>query len=324
MRGHHPRGARQRRHGPQLLGHDDSGRGELHGHRRGTGNTPGTWPNTSSGVTTTQTPTAGTGSNTANLVVIGTDLTKAFAPATITAGTVSRLTFTIANGAGTPAQPSLAFTETLPAGVVVAAPANAATTCTGGSVSAAAGGGTIALSGGSFALGDASCTLGVDVTSATAGTYNNLPGNISGLSAGLSASGLSAALTVNAAPALTKAFSPASIASGATSLLTFTITNGAGTPAQSGLAFTDTFPANVVVDATPGVLTNCPAGGGFAAPGFAVTAVAGAGSIAISGASVNAGVASCQVRVNVTASAGQLQQQRGQHAGLAGGLTAAA
>ena len=288
-----------------------------------TSSTPGTLPNTASGVTTAQTPTAGTASGTVNLVVIGTALTKAFSPATITAGTASRLTFTIANGAGNPAQPVLAFTETLPAGVVVASPANASTTCTSGSVSAVAGAGTIALSGGSFAFGDASCIVGVDVTSATAGAYNNLPGNISGLSPGMSAAGVSATLTVNAAPSLTKAFSPVSIAPGSTSLLTFTITNGAGLPAQAGLAFTDTFPANVVVDAAPNVQTNCPAGGGYAAPGFAVTAVAGAGSIAISGASLNAGAASCQVRVNVTANAiGNYNNNATNISALAGGLTA--
>ncbi|MBL0140674.1 MAG: DUF11 domain-containing protein [Betaproteobacteria bacterium] len=288
-----------------------------------TGPTPGTWPNASSGVNTTQTPTAGTASPTVNLVVIGTSLTKVFAPATITAGTVSRLTFTIANGAGNPAQPNLAFTETLPGNVVVATPPNAATTCTGGSVTAPAAGGTIALSGGSFALGDASCIVGVDVTGTVAGTYNNLPGNLSGLSTGLSAAGLTATLIVNTAPALSKAFSPASIAPNGTSLLTFTIANGAGNPAQSGLAYTDTFPANVVIGAAPGVQSNCPAGGAFAAPGFAVTAVAGTGSIAISGASLNAGVASCQVRVNVTATAvGAYNNNAANISGLAGGLTA--
>ena len=281
-------------------------------------------PNATSGVATTQAPAAGAGSAAANLTVVGSTLAKAFSPATITAGTVSRLTFTITNGAGNPAQPGLAFTETLPANVVVASPANAATTCTGGAVAAPAGGTTIALSGAAFALGDATCTLGVDVTSATAGTYNNLPGNISGLSPGLSAAGLAATLTVNASPALTKAFSPVSIAPGATSVLTFTITNGAGSPAQSGLAFTDTFPANVVVAATPDVQSNCPAGGGFAVPAFPVTAVAGTGSIAVSGASLGAGVASCQVRVNVTTSAtGNYNNNASNLSALAGGLTAA-
>ena len=47
-------------------------------------------------------------------------------------------------------------------------------------------------------------------------------------------------------PALTKAFAPATISQGGVSTLTFTLTNGAGNPAQSGINFTDTLPANVV------------------------------------------------------------------------------
>ena len=280
-------------------------------------------PNSTSGVTTTQAPTAGAGSAVANLTVAGADLTKAFSPSTITAGTVSRLAFNIANGAGFPAQPSLAFTETLPAGVVVANPPNAATDCGSGTVGAAAGSGTIALSGGSLAAADAACTVAVDVTSAAAGTYNNLPGNISGLSPGLSAAGLSATLTVNAPSALTKAFLPASIAPGTASVLTFTIANGAGNPAQAGLGFTDTLPAGVVVHASPGVQTNCPTGGALAAPAFSVTAVPGSGVIAVSGASLDAGIASCVVRVSVTATAlGNFNNNASNFSGLAGGITA--
>ncbi|MBK6980974.1 MAG: hypothetical protein IPH30_05335 [Betaproteobacteria bacterium] len=281
-------------------------------------------PNATTGVSTTQVPTAGAGSGVANLTVVGAALTKAFAPAAITAGTVSRLTFTITNGAGNPAQANLAFTETLPAGVAIAAVPNTASTCTGGSVNAPGGGATLALSGASFAAGGTTCTVGVDVTSATPGAYNNLPANISGLSPGLSAAGLSATLTVNAAPALTKAFNPASVAPGAVSTLTFTITNGAGNPAQAGLGFTDTLPGAVVVAATPTVQTNCPAGGGFAAPGFTVTAGAGSGTVAVSGAALNAGVASCEVRVNVTAGVvGNYNNNSSNLGALAGGLTAA-
>ncbi|MBX3673920.1 MAG: DUF11 domain-containing protein [Burkholderiales bacterium] len=281
-------------------------------------------PNSTTGVTSAQAPTAGAGSAVANLTVAGTALTKAFSPATITAGTVSRLTFTIANGAGNPAQPLLAFTETLPAGVTIASPANAATDCAGGAVSATAGGAALSLSGASLAPGDASCTVGVDVTSASAGTYNNLPANITGLSPGLSAAGLSATLTVNASPALTKAFLPASVAPGTPSVLTFTVANGAGNPAQTGLAFTDNLPAGVVVAAAPNVQSNCPTGGGFAAPAFTVTATPGTGAIAVSGAALDAGVASCQVRVSVTATAlGNFNNNASNIAGLAGGLTAA-
>ena len=56
---------------------------------------------------------------------------------------------------------------------------------------------------------------------------------------------------------------------GGTSTLTFTLTNGAGNPAQAGINFTDTLPANVVVAAAPNVTTTCPSGTGV------VTAAAG-------------------------------------------------
>ena len=50
---------------------------------------------------------------------------KSFNPATIGPGSVSTLTFTVTNADSVPAE-QLAFTDVLPAGVVIAAPANAA------------------------------------------------------------------------------------------------------------------------------------------------------------------------------------------------------
>jgi len=52
-------------------------------------------------------------------------------------------------------------------------------------------------------------------------------------------------------PSLSKAFAPTTIATGGTSTLTFTLTNGAGNPAQTGIGFTDNLPGNVRVAATP-------------------------------------------------------------------------
>ena len=114
-------------------------------------------------------------------------------------------------------------------------------------------------------------------------------------------------LVVNAlAPTLNKVFAPTTIAAGGTSTLTFTITNTGTSPARTGINFTDNLPGNVRVAATPNVQTNCPAGAGFAAPGggFTVAAAAGAASIVATNAQVNNGVASCQVRVDVTAAIG--------------------
>ena len=61
--------------------------------------------------------------------------------------------------------------------------------------------GTIALSGGAMPSGLSSCTIVVAVRSATAATYNNLPANVTGVSAGMT-NNATATLTVNSGVAL--------------------------------------------------------------------------------------------------------------------------
>jgi hypothetical protein len=89
-------------------------------------------------------------------------LSKAFAGATLAIGATTRLTFTLSNPDAA-AQGGLAFTDTLPASLVVATPANVASTC-GGIVTAA--GSVVSLSGGALAGTPATCTVAVDVTNA--------------------------------------------------------------------------------------------------------------------------------------------------------------
>ena len=81
------------------------------------------------------------------IVVSMPPFSKAFAPAAIASGGVSRLTFTIDNTANVTPATALAFTDTLPAGVTVAGTPAAAATC-GGTVTAGAGSGTVSFSGG--------------------------------------------------------------------------------------------------------------------------------------------------------------------------------
>jgi len=57
-------------------------------------------------------------------------------------------------------------------------------------------------------------------------------------------------------PVLTKSFNPSSVSSGSNSTLTFTITNAAGDPAQSGINFVDTLPPGLAFAATAAVV-NC-------------------------------------------------------------------
>ena len=102
---------------------------------------------------------------------------KAFAASPILTGATTTLTFTIDNAANIMAIGSLDFTDTYPAGLVNATPANASTTCTGGTLTAVDGAGSITYTGGTVAAGG-SCTVTVTVTSAAAGTYANVSGDL--------------------------------------------------------------------------------------------------------------------------------------------------
>jgi uncharacterized repeat protein (TIGR01451 family) len=133
------------------------------------------------------------------LVVVGTTLTKAFSLSTVVIDQSSNLTFTITNGTGAPPQSGLAFTETLPANVVVAS-APTPSQCSG-TVTATVGTNTITFSGGAMASGLASCAIVIPVKSSVGGTYNNTPANVTGVSAGMT-NNATATLTVNTGVAL--------------------------------------------------------------------------------------------------------------------------
>lgn len=102
-------------------------------------------------------------------------LDKAFSPATVDKGGTSTLTMTVTNTSELAAKNDFSFADNLPAGVKVAANANASTTCGNGTVSATAGGASVALDGGDLAVGEKSCTVTVNVTADKAGTYVNRP-----------------------------------------------------------------------------------------------------------------------------------------------------
>ena len=221
----------------------------------------GSYPNTS-GALTSDLPDAPPASATLRVNEAPLVVSMGFSPSTIAQGGVSRLSYDLRNDAAVGAT-SISLSDTLPADVVVAGVPDASTTCGGGTVTAAAGGNQISYSGGAVAAG-VSCTISVDVTSAVAGSYSNGPEAVTS-SLGASTP-VQATLTVDAADALvfTKAFSPSTIAPGGISRLTFTIDNGANLIDVGSLAFTDAFPAGLVVAGTPNGSTTC---GGTFAPG---------------------------------------------------------
>ncbi|HEX6199145.1 MAG TPA: Ig domain-containing protein, partial [Thermoanaerobaculia bacterium] len=222
---------------------------------------------------------------------------KLFDPDTIGPGSVSTLLFEIASSEDVPVS-DLAFTDVLPAGVVIASPPNASTTCGAGAVlDAPAGGSTITLTGGQLpptppAEEGVSCLVLVDVTSATPGVHTNLSGD---LTSSLGNHGdATADLTVTTdRPGFTKSFSPSPITVGQTSTLTFTIDNSANGSAAFNLAFTDNLPAGLTVADPANAATTC--GGGL-------NATPGSSSVGLFSGFVAAG-SSCTVTVDVLASA---------------------
>lgn len=134
---------------------------------------------------------------------------KAFGAATIPLNGSTSLTFSISNNSLNPAS-AIAFTDNLPAGLVVSTPNALVGNCGAGSVvSAAPGGGSVSLSAGQLAP-TSSCNFSVNVTGTTVGVKNNitsiltsdLPPNAGGAIASLTV--LAAALGVASVPTLSE------------------------------------------------------------------------------------------------------------------------
>ena len=184
------------------------------------------------------------------------------------------------------------FTDSLPANVVVATPANIAGTCTTASVTATSGSGTITYASGAT-IPSGGCTIQVAVTSAVAGSYTNTLLTTSLVTDGGSpTSPATAGLVVDTLtpPTVVKFFNPSTINPGATSTLTISLGNSNAATAAliSPFTFTDTLPTNVVVAALPNASTNC-AGS---------TVSTGASSVTITNGGIQSG--GCTVSVDVT------------------------
>jgi uncharacterized repeat protein (TIGR01451 family) len=253
------------------------------------GTAAGTKLNVSGAISSTEGGTGTTASASMDVVAPPT-ISKAFGAANISLNASTSLTFTItnpaANGVG---ETGVSFTDPLPAGLVVATPNGLVNTC-GGTPTAVAGSGSVTLTSGTIAV-NSICTLTINVTGTTSGVKSNTTGPVSSTNGGTGTPSNTATVTVAAAPTITKAFGAASIPANGSTSLTFTITNPNATVALSGIAFTDTLPAGLVV-ATPNGLVNTGCGG-------TATAVAGSGSVSLSAGTLAAS-GSCTITVNVT------------------------
>lgn len=246
-------------------------------------------------------------SNTARLVYLSSlAATKSFIPATVATGGRSRVTIRLSNS-GAVALTNVVVTDPLPAGMVLAAPVNASTSCAGSPVftSATAGASTITMNGASIA-GLASCDVLFDIV-ATGGSnwINTIPsGNITANGGVRNVAAITATLTNQPATSISvsKATSPSTLTfPGETSQLTITFTNG--NTDISNMSVTDYFTVDGISGtALNGMVLASTVNANTTCPGGVVTAVAGGTSIALTGVSLLAN-ASCTVSANVTSNA---------------------
>ncbi len=242
-------------------------------------------------------------------VVFSAQVNNFFTPTTIAAGGISQFTITITNPNNFPLTLSsipAAISNALPSGVVFASPANAATTCVGGTVSTVGStlyliGGTVPANGASYGI----CTVTVNVTSTIATThYNTIAAEAlnatdpTGTIAVTNQTESSTNLVVSsvAPPSLSKTIAPNTLWVGQSAVLKISITNNDLNYALTHTGLTDTLPANVVVAQSPGITFN-PANCGSPT----VTANQGGGTIIIANASIPK-TKVCDVSVNITSS----------------------
>ncbi len=105
-------------------------------------------------------------------------LDKAFGPETALVDGTSTLTFTVTNTSELGAKNGWSFTDNLPDGLVAVQPAQVGGSCTA-ETTVGDDGTSISVANGQLAAGATSCTITVQVTSDTAGTYENCGDDIS-------------------------------------------------------------------------------------------------------------------------------------------------
>jgi len=119
-------------------------------------------------------------SDTVTVLTVPT-IAKTFLANPIVAGNTSTLRFTVTNPNAAQALNGIAFSDTMPTGMTLAA--DVITPQCGGTVVGAAGSDTVSLSGGSIAA-NGSCTVDVSVTVAIGGRYDNSSGSVSSTNGG--------------------------------------------------------------------------------------------------------------------------------------------
>jgi hypothetical protein len=258
--------------------------------------TAGNYSNTTTGLTTAQTPTIGPVSNTATLAVGRIGISKAFSPATIATNSTSTITFTLDNNSGGN-RTAITFRDQFPANMSVAAPLTVLNTCGGtlrdfnDTVNLAAGQTGLRLINGTLNNGS-TCQVTVLVTVSAAGSYLNNSTNLTYSGPGAGPDSNVATLTAVNRPTIAKGFSPATIDVYGISTLTFTLSNPNGSTLTNAV-FTDTL---------TGFSVAAPAAIGGTCAGVISTPALAAGATSLNLAVPNLPSGSCTITIPVTSS----------------------
>ena len=196
----------------------------------------------------------------AQIIDVTPQLDKAFSPASIQLGQVSRLTMTITNTTDLLRKRGWSFTDNLPAGLVVEG--NASTSCPGTTVQAAAGGSTVTVSNGDLAQGAAFCEVSLDVRPTATGSFTNGPSNLSLI--GLNQPATLAVLAVAPAADMqaTSITLPTTMTVGVPVSGSFSCTNAGPSAATAASCVISGLPAGATTSCTPGVPTASPLASG--------------------------------------------------------------
>ncbi|NOT15614.1 MAG: hypothetical protein HOP21_08605 [Methylotenera sp.] len=229
----------------------------------------------------------------ANLTVSSSPIvTKAFSPTNINPAAASVLTITLSNSAATVATLSAPLVDTFPAGVTLAN-ITFGGTCTGAKSGVVAGN-TLTYASGATIPANGSCTITANVTSSAVGTVTNtIAAGALQTNQGNNTAAATADLIVNGRPTVSKSFSPNSIVSGQTSLLTITLTNPNSPLATLSANMVDTFPAGVT-------LANTAFGGTCTTA--SVSGVVGGGTLTYANGATIPANGSCTITATVTSS----------------------
>jgi uncharacterized repeat protein (TIGR01451 family) len=256
-----------------------------------TSNQPGIYVNTTGQVV----GDTGTGNRASDTLTVMSPITASasFTSVAVPRSTSSVLQITLTNPNSVPVT-GVTFTDSYPAGLLNSTSASGATTCPVGAVTATNSGTSLSFSAGTIAA-NSSCTVTVNVQSATSGVYVNSTGALTTSNAGSGASS-SATLYVTQPPVVAKNFNPPSVAPSGGSGMAIVVTNPASNPLTlTGVAISDDYTGTTLINSGSGAVVCTDGSTGTLSGG-----VSGGKTVGMAGAAILPG-GSCIITQMVTA-----------------------